>query len=170
MRVWRARLSGVLVVGLLAACGRSDASPAARPASLSEGGAEGAGSAQAQSPLPSVTLPAELDRVLRDYERAWGARDAAGLASLFASDGFVLSNGIQPVRGRANIERQYSGQGGALSLRAIAYSTADTVGYIIGLFASEPGAQDAGKFVLALRRPAGGAWEIAADMDNSIRR
>ena len=74
MSVSKALLSGVLVVGLLAACERSDASPAARPAAPSEGGAEGAGSARAQSPLPSVTLPAELDRVLRDYERAWGAR------------------------------------------------------------------------------------------------
>ncbi|HET9513269.1 MAG TPA: hypothetical protein VFO95_05010, partial [Gemmatimonadales bacterium] len=43
-----------------------------------------------QEPLPSVQLPAELDRVLRDYEREWGARNAAGLAALFAEDGFVM--------------------------------------------------------------------------------
>lgn len=170
MRVSNALFHGVLVVVVLAACERSDASPSARPAALSDGGGKGADSPQAQAAIPSVTLPPELDRVLRDYESAWRARDAARLASLFASDGFVLSNGIQPVRGRAAIERQYSGKGGALSLRAIAYSAADTVGYIIGLYASEPGAQDAGKFVLALRRATGGTWEIAADMDNGIRR
>jgi len=39
--------------------------------------------------LPSITLPAELDRVLRDYERAWKASDAAALAALFTADGFV---------------------------------------------------------------------------------
>ena len=29
-------------------------------------------------PLPSIALPPELERVLRDYERAWAAGDAAG--------------------------------------------------------------------------------------------
>ena len=43
---------------------------------------------------PSVTLPPALDRVLRDYERAWTARDAAGLSALFAEDGFVLVKGL----------------------------------------------------------------------------
>ena len=33
---------------------------------------------------PSIELPAELARVLRDYERMWTAKDAAGLARLFA--------------------------------------------------------------------------------------
>jgi hypothetical protein len=41
--------------------------------------------------LPSIELPAALDRVLRDYERAWQARDAAALSALFAEDGFVLA-------------------------------------------------------------------------------
>lgn len=46
----------------------------------------------ALQPLPSVNLPPALDRVLRDYERAWQARDAAGLAALFTEDGMTLSN------------------------------------------------------------------------------
>ena len=48
--------------------------------------------------LPSVVLPAELDRVLRDYERGWRARDAAALAALFTEDGYVHSGGRPPVR------------------------------------------------------------------------
>jgi hypothetical protein len=44
-----------------------------------------------QTPLPSVALPAELDRVLRDYERHWQARNTEALASLFVPDGFVLN-------------------------------------------------------------------------------
>ncbi len=41
----------------------------------------------AQSPafpesLPSVALPAPLERVLRDYEKAWQEKDAAALARL----------------------------------------------------------------------------------------
>ena len=35
------------------------------------------------APLPSVTLPAALARVLTDYETAWRARDAKALAALF---------------------------------------------------------------------------------------
>src|SRR5688572_10747688 len=46
--------------------------------------------------LPSVALPAALDRVLRDYERAWRANDAPALAALFAEDGFVMQGGRPP--------------------------------------------------------------------------
>ena len=120
----------------------------------------------APAPLPSVTLPPGLDRVLRDYEREWQARSATGLAALFVEDGFVLQGGRPPVRGRAGITRAYQRAGGPLVLRALAFATADTVGYIIGAYSSSSGSPDIGKFILALRRERGGAWRIAADMDN----
>ncbi len=120
--------------------------------------------------IPSVTLPPELDRVLRDYERAWQGRDAAGLAALFTEDGFVLSNGKPPVRGRAAIREAYAKSGGPLALRALAFTTEGKVGYIIGAFGGKPGDPDWGKFVLALRRGDDGRWQIAADMDNENRR
>ena len=126
--------------------------------------------APAAPALPSVTLPPELDRVLRDYERAWQGRDAAGLAALFTEDGFVLSNGKPPVRGRAAIREAYAKSGGPLALRALAFTTEGKVGYIIGGFGGKPGDPDWGKFVLALRRGDDGRWLIAADMDNENRR
>ena len=132
-----------------------------------------AGAAQQPAPAPatpSVTLPPELDRVLRDYERAWQGRDAAGLAALFTEDGFVLSNGKPPVRGRAAIRDAYAKSGGPLALRALAFTTEGKVGYIIGAFGGKPGDPDWGKFVLALRRGGDGRWLIAADMDNENRR
>jgi ketosteroid isomerase-like protein len=130
------------------------------------------GQAVPESALPSVTLPASLDRVLRDYERAWAAGSAADLAALFTEDGFVLSNGNTPVRGREAIRERYANAGGALRLRALAYATADTVGYIVGAYGygDEAGSPDNGKFVLALRRGADGRWLIAADIDNTNRR
>ncbi|HEX2204387.1 MAG TPA: nuclear transport factor 2 family protein [Longimicrobium sp.] len=117
------------------------------------------------APLPPVALPPELDRVLRDYERAWRARDAGALAALFTEDGMVLQSGRPPVKGRDAVRRAYTGAGGDLSLRALAYATDGAVGYIIGGFARAEGEPDGGKFVLTLRRE-DGAWKIASDMDN----
>jgi ketosteroid isomerase-like protein len=103
--------------------------------------------------------------VLRDCESAWRARDAAALSELFTEDGFVLSNGRPPVRGRAAIRAAYAQSGGPLALRTLAYATEGRVGYIVGGFARSAGEPDTGKFVLALRKE-GERWQIAADMDN----
>jgi ketosteroid isomerase-like protein len=153
-RIRRAFQAGAPSIALLFAAVAGAAAPPPGPA----------------GPLPSVALPAELDRVLRDYERAWQARDAAGLAALFVEDGFVMASGKPPVRGRAAIRAAYDGAGGPLALRALAFATEGPVGYIIGAFARAKDAEDTGKFVLALRRGTDGRWLIAADMDNSNRR
>jgi uncharacterized protein len=120
--------------------------------------------------LPSVTLPPELDRILREYESAWGARSPEALARLFTDDGFVLQPGHPPVRGRDDITRAYQGSGGALALRALAYATAGDVGYIIGAYAAAAGKPDDGKFILLIRKARGGAWKVVADMDNGSHR
>jgi ketosteroid isomerase-like protein len=121
--------------------------------------------------LPSIQLPAPLDRVLRDYETAWANGDEAALAALFTDDGFVPTP-LGWVRGRAGITRVYENSSGSLVLRAIAFSVSDSVGYIIGAYnyGAVVGATDVGKFVLALRKDATGKWLIAADLDNSNRR
>lgn len=127
----------------------------------------GPASAQTLAPsLPGVTLPGPLARVLADYEAAWRNKDAAALAALFAEDGFVLSSGNPPVRGRAQIEKHYLGQGGPLALRALAFATEGSLGYIIGGFARARDEPDIGKFTLTLRK-AGGRWMIVSDMDNA---
>ena len=126
--------------------------------------------AQQPAPAASVTLPPELARVLTDYEAAWQKKDAAQLARLFAEDGFVLPFGHPPVRGRAAIEKHYTGQGGPLSLRAIAYAADGSVGYILGGFSARKGEPDGGKFTLTLRKDADGRWLIVSDMDNPNSR
>lgn len=119
--------------------------------------------------LPSVALPPELDRVLRDYEQAWRAGDPAALAALFSDDGFILQPGRPPVRGRSRIKSAYEGQGGgALNLRALAFMVGDSVGFIVGAYGYGDAARDMGKFTLTLRRGAGGRWLIFSDMDNGI--
>jgi len=122
--------------------------------------------------LPSIALPAELDRVLRDYESAWRAGDHVRLSLLFTEDGFILPSGHPPIRGRSGIAAHYQGQGGPLQLRALAYQVADSIGYIIGAYgygATAP-VPDMGKFTLTLRRDPGGRWLIVSDMDNGNRR
>lgn len=119
-----------------------------------------------QPAQPSVALPGELARVLTDYEKAWGNKDAPGLAQLFAEDGLVLSPGHPMVRGRAAIEQVYVGSGGPLSLRAVAFAVEGSIAYIIGAYGPSPGAPDDGKFTLTLRRGPSGRWLIVSDMDN----
>ena len=119
---------------------------------------------------PSVKLPPELDRVLRDYESAWGAKDAARLAKLFVEDGYVLPGGSPPVKGRAAIETYYTGHGGPLFLRAFAFATEGKVGYILGGYTGTAGSPDEGKFTLTLRKASDGRWLIMSDMDNANRR
>ena len=127
--------------------------------------------ARADVPVqPSITLPPELARVLSDYETAWQSKDAKALASLFAEDGFVLSSGVPPVKGRANIEKHYANGGGPLALRALAFATDGSLGYIIGCFARQSGETDIGKFTLTLRKREDGRWLIVSDMDNGNAR
>jgi uncharacterized protein (TIGR02246 family) len=118
---------------------------------------------------PSVKLAPELARVLTDYEAAWRIGDGAALARLFDEDGFVLGNGGPPVRGRAAIQRYYKGPDGPLVLRAFAFATEGTVGYIIGGFSRQEGQPDVGKFTLTLRKGVDGRWLIVSDMDNGNR-
>lgn len=119
--------------------------------------------------LPSVDLPAELARVLTDYEIAW-RKGGVEVAKLFTEDGFVLSGGRPPIRGRTAIAEHYGGGHGPLALRAFAYATEGSVGYILGGYATERGKPDIGKFTLTLRKAPDGRWMIVSDMDNMNRR
>jgi ketosteroid isomerase-like protein len=141
------------------------AASAITPASMCSAQDQRSATPDAATQLPSVKLPAEIERVLRDYEKNWRARDAAALASVFTSDGFVMQMGKPPVRGTDAITKAYAGAGGTLFLRPLHYETSGDVGFIIGAFTYAEGAADRGKFILALRREKG-VWKIVADMDN----
>ena len=108
--------------------------------------------------------------MLTDYETAWRARDAAALARLFADDRVVVPNACPPVRGRVKVQECYSGSGGPLSLRAVAFSTDGALGYIIGAYAPQKGEPDGGKFTLTLLKGSDDRWLIVSDMDRSYPR
>ena len=123
------------------------------------------------APMPSITLPPELARVLTDYETQW-RHGGDSLVKLFAEDAILTVGGRPPVRGRAAIGAHYAGQHGPLSLRAIAYAMEGSVAYIIGGYTMQRGEPDVGKFVLTLKKGPGGRWLIFSDMDtgNSAMR
>ncbi len=120
-------------------------------------------------PQPSVDLPPELDRVLRDYERHWRSGDEEALAGLFVRDGLVTRRGAW-IRGRTAIREQYEGSSSALRLRAVEWAAGDDLGYIIGAFGYGEAlpVEDSGTFVLTLRRGADGRWLIVSDLDTAI--
>ena len=124
---------------------------------------EAAGRLLVPAPLPSVELPPDLARVLRDYERAIKASDGPALAALFTEDAlFATRRGW--IRGREAIQNAGRNEEGDLRIRAQAFTVHDSVGYIAGTVAdgSKPSQSDLAKVVLTLRRGADGRWLIAA--------
>jgi hypothetical protein len=122
----------------------------------------------APEPQPSVELPSDLERVLRDYERHWSAGESDDLAGLFVERGLIVRQGTW-IRGRDAIRRAYEGVSGPLQLRAVEYATSDSLGYIVGAYGygeSLP-VDDIGLFVLTLRLGDEGRWMIVSDMDRS---
>ena len=118
-------------------------------------------------PLPTVTLPADVDRVLKDYEKAWIAKDTAALAKLFTPDGMALPSGQMPAQGEESIRKAYAQSvGSPLNLRAVGYGASGELAYVIGGWGGALDKPEFGKFVLVLRR-VNGRWLIVSDMDNS---
>lgn len=113
--------------------------------------------------LPTVALPADLDSVLRGFERGWLAADnKTALAALFTEDG-IFQWADDWVRGRAAIRISLLGKGGPLRMRAQAFEAHDSLGNIAGAygFYRDTTWVDQGRFVLTLRRAIGGPWRIS---------
>lgn len=119
---------------------------------------------------PSVELPPELERVLRDYEKFWKAGDAEALAFLFTDQGYVHSP-YGWIQGFDAIRKKYKGAGGDLRLRALNFGIGEEVGFIVGAYGygDDAAEVDRGNFVLALRKTPAGKWLIVADLDKTNR-
>jgi ketosteroid isomerase-like protein len=150
--VKRIRIVGSLVVGLylvgIGALHGQDSEPSAI------------------DPQPSIELPDDVARVLRDYERHWSAGSASELAALFVERGLIVRQGTW-IRGREAIQQAYQTSGGPLRLRPVEYAVDGAVGYIVGAFGygQDLPVEDRGLFVLTLQRDSTGRWLIVSDMD-----
>ena len=117
---------------------------------------------------PSIALPGDLDRILRDYESAWMNGDEEALATLFVDEGYV--SGQQGwIKGHEQIRAKYEGASGDLRLRAISYAVEGATGYILGAYGygTDESFTDWGIFVLAIQKAPSGKWLIVADLDRS---
>jgi len=144
-----------IVTGILVTLSLGGAAPVDAQAPIDSSGAQ-----------PSVDLPADLDRVLRDYERFWRSGEAEALAALFVEDGLIVRSGAW-IRGRAAIQEAYRSASGPLRLRAIEYAADAGVGFIVGAYGygEQLPVEDTGMFVLTLRRAVDGHWLIVSDLD-----
>lgn len=124
------------------------------------------GDSIAEASPPSVELPADLARVLRDYEGHWERGEADLLSRLFVEEGLIVRDG-RWLRGRDAIRRAYESASGPLRLRAIAFGAGGDAGYIVGAYGYGDGVapRDRGLFVLTLRRESSGRWLIVSDVD-----
>ena len=116
--------------------------------------------------LPTASVPEDLDRLLREFERAWQAQDnKTALAELFTEDG-LFQYGDDWLRGRAAIRMMLLGNGGPLRLRAQAVEVGAAHGHVAGAYGwyRDTTWVDQGRFVLALRRPADGPWRITVGL------
>ena len=100
----------------------------------------------------SDALPARFEAILRSYEAAWQARDAAALTDLFTEDGWVMSSGRPPAHGHDAIAKRYQGSGGPLALRCLHWEQQGDLAIILGGYGRSRGKPDSGKFTLTLRR------------------
>jgi hypothetical protein len=84
--------------------------------------------------LPTVALPADLDELLRAFERNWRAADnKTALANQFTDSG-LFQYADDWLRGRAAIRMMLVGSGGPLRLRAQAFEVGEQLAHVAGAY------------------------------------
>jgi uncharacterized protein (TIGR02246 family) len=114
-------------------------------------------------PLPSVELPSDVDRVIRDWERVTKSADAPAFAALFTEDG-LMSQPTGWIRGREAIRSAAADFGPAdLRVRAHQVAVEDSVATVTGSLSdvSSSTPRDVARVTFTLRRR-NGSWLIAS--------
>lgn len=120
---------------------------------------------QSDPPLPTIELPEELARLLRDRAAAWN--DKAALGALFTEDAVVLDPfGPEWLRGRKAAVEYLGGLfSDPYQIRPIAFSIEGNAGHIVGYMTERSGDSDYyfAHVQLSLKKGADGVWRIAAE-------
>lgn len=110
--------------------------------------------------LPAITLPAELDRVLRRREAVHGAPPAG---DLFTEDALVQNFGSgRWQRGRASIDAYLAQVNKRVQYVAHSYHVDGNAGHVAGTIRRDE--VDLFNFAIGVTRKPGGAWQIATEI------
>jgi predicted TIM-barrel fold metal-dependent hydrolase len=117
-------------------------------------------------PLPTIELPEDLARLLREREKGWN--DKSALAPLFTEDSLVFDRRESRwIRGRDAVAEYLAGNfAKPHRVTPVAYAVEGSAGYIAGYFTRplEDGSiRYFGQVLLSLQKGADGMWRIAAE-------
>jgi uncharacterized protein (TIGR02246 family) len=111
-------------------------------------------------------IEATVDR----YVAASNEGDAEALTELYAEDALLLPPDHEPIHGREAIgEFWLQGTDTGLEVTTLRLEVDGDVAYLVGRYRLPPTEQeqaDSGQYVLCLKRQAGGAWKLTADIWN----
>lgn len=117
--------------------------------------------------LPPISLPAELDALLRANERSWGAPP---VGPLFTEDGIILQTEEgRWWKGHARIDRFTNNLERGPRFIPKAYAADGSAGYIAGNVRMGASEHDNLNFLLGIRKGQDGRWQIASEMVSEIK-
>jgi predicted TIM-barrel fold metal-dependent hydrolase len=119
-----------------------------------------------EPPLPEITLPPDLESVLRERARISGVPDPT---DLFTENAMVLQYDEGTwVRGRSDIQMYTEWMDKGVLFVPNAYRISGDTGYIAGGVLKEGANHDDLNFLIALQKDSNGKWHIAAETDTTI--
>jgi uncharacterized protein (TIGR02246 family) len=115
---------------------------------------------------------ATADEIRQRWMAAGNAKDAAGIAALYAEDAMVMPPNAAAVKGRAAIQSFWKGMvdqlGSNVTLTRVGGWQGGDTGYEAGTYAAMMGTvNDTGKYLITFKKGADGKWLITNDIFNS---
>jgi uncharacterized protein (TIGR02246 family) len=142
--------------------------------------AGGAAVAQQRAAAGNAGADAAIAKVRTAYQTAAGAQDGPAIAKLYTADGIEMPPNAPAQKGRPAIEayhKQFASQMmvHGLSIKSTETHVAGNVAYDVGTYTQQlmpvkgggKTIDDKGKYVVILKKDAGGAWLISHAIYNS---
>jgi uncharacterized protein (TIGR02246 family) len=134
----------------------------------------------AQQRGESAAADAAIGKVRSAYQTAASAQDGAGIAKLFATSGIEMPPNAPMQKGRAAIEAYHKNFASQMMVHNLVIKATEThvmgdVAYDVGTYSQSlmpmkgggKTMDDKGKYIVLLKKDAGGAWSITHAIYNS---